>query len=71
MCSGLCVAVPAALRSIPAAGLEGGGLQPPEPQVGIISYIPIKLWAPTTWESLGGKMRFYYSQGTSLTEPKA
>lgn len=42
-------------QSIPAAGLEGGGPQPPEPQVGIISYIPIKLGAPTTWKSLRGK----------------
>lgn len=55
MCSDLCVAGPAARQSIPAAGLEGGGAQPPEPQVGVIAYIPIKLWAPTTWESLRGK----------------
>lgn len=59
MWDNLCVAGPAALQSIPAAGPEGGGGPPPEPQVGIISYIPIKLWASTTWESLRGKMRFY------------
>lgn len=41
----VCAAGQEALQSIPAAELWAGP-PPPEPQVGIISYIPIKPWAP-------------------------
>lgn len=52
----------AALQSIPGAELWDGP-PPPAPQVGIISYIPIKPWPSTTWENLQGKWGFIKARG--------